>query len=144
MPDIYHNIPINSDPEWVFACVSTPDGLSRWWSIGGTGLAGVGNEFEFDFGPEYQWKAVVEKFEPKELFSIRMTDADPDWIGTVITFELEESESGTMLKFEHVGWPEDNPHYRTSSYCWAMYLRCMKNYLEKGVELPYEQRFAGE
>lgn len=36
------------------------------------------------------------------------------------------------MKFHHVGWPEANDHYRTSCYCWAMYLRLLKRYVELG------------
>ena len=144
MPDIVHDIPIASDVESVFECVATPEGLSKWWSIGGTGVPGVGSKYSFDFGPEYQWEAVVTEFDANSLFSIKMTMADDDWTDTMVRFELEPSENGTMLRFEHLGWPQDNAHFRTSSYCWAMYLRCMKNFLEKGVVLPYEKRFAGE
>ncbi|NNE66928.1 MAG: SRPBCC domain-containing protein [Pyrinomonadaceae bacterium] len=144
MPDIVHDIPISSDIESSFECVATSEGLSKWWSIGGTGQPGVGNTFTFDFGPEYQWEAIVREFELNSVFSIQMTVADDDWTGTTVRFVLEPRDEGIMLRFEHRGWPHDNEHYRTSSYCWAMYLRCMKNYLEKGVFLPYEKRFTGE
>jgi hypothetical protein len=31
-------------------------------------------------------------------------------------------------------------HYRTSSFCWAMYLRLLKRYVEHGEVVPYEKR----
>jgi hypothetical protein len=42
--------------------------------------------------------------------------------------------------FAHRGWPEANDHYRTSSFCWAMYLRLMKRHLETGEQVPYAIR----
>jgi len=40
----------------------------------------------------------------------------------------------------HTGWPEDNKHWRISCYCWAMYLRLLRRYLEYGEIVPYERR----
>ena len=42
--------------------------------------------------------------------------------------------------FSHTGWPSANEHFRVSSYCWAMYLRVLRRYLEHGEVVPYEQR----
>jgi hypothetical protein len=30
--------------------------------------------------------------------------------------------------------------FRRSSYCWAMYLRILRRYLEHGETVPYERR----
>jgi hypothetical protein len=38
------------------------------------------------------------------------------------------------------GWPVDNEHWRISCYCWAMYLRLLRRYLEHGEIVPYERR----
>lgn len=143
MPDIYHDVPITGSLTEVFYGVSTTEGLSKWWSKGGSGEAGVGQEMNFDFGPGYQWKAVVEEFEPNRSFVLRMTECDRDWEGTTISFKLEEQADGSVLRFEHLGWPDDNSHYRSSSYCWAMYLRCLKMYIEDGTEIDYSGRLVG-
>ncbi len=46
----------------------------------------------------------------------------------------------TQVRFYHRGWPVETEHYRISCYCWAMYLRVMKRYLEHGEIVPYERR----
>ena len=143
MPDIYHDVPIGGTVEDVFKGVSASEGLSKWWSKAGSGEAGPEKEMSFDFGPGYHWKAVVEEFVPKKKIVFRMTKSDDDWNGTRIKFDIEEMGSGSLLRFEHLGWPDDNSHYRTSSYCWAMYLRCLKMYIEDGTELDYSRRFEG-
>ena len=38
------------------------------------------------------------------------------------------------------GWPSANEHCRISSYCWAMYLRILRRFLEHGEVVPYEAR----
>ena len=143
MVDIFHDLPVNGRAADVFAAVSTPEGLSRWWSRECSGTPAVGEFYEFDFGPDYQWTAKVIALRPDDRFMIKMRDSDPDWEGTEIGFELEPLDSGTTLRFSHTGWPEDNAHFRTSSYCWAMYLRCLKLWIEDGIEISYDKRFDG-
>lgn len=143
MPDIIHALPIKAAPHEVFAAVSTPRGLDAWWSIESKGEPEVGNEYELDFGPGYLWRCVVKNCVPPHDFEIEMTESDDDWTGTTIRFHMDETDSGTLLRFAHLGWPLQNDHYQTSSYCWAMYLRCLKRYIEHGVILPYQDRFHG-
>ncbi len=38
------------------------------------------------------------------------------------------------------GWHGSNEHYKTSTYCWAMYLRLMKRFVEHGDVVAYEKR----
>ncbi|MEQ8573885.1 MAG: SRPBCC domain-containing protein, partial [Fulvivirga sp.] len=73
-------------------------------------------------------------------FHIKMTDADEDWNPTSFGFDLTELEGGVDVKFWHVGWPECNHHFRRSSYCWAILLQGLKNYIEKGIIIPFEER----
>jgi len=46
----------------------------------------------------------------------------------------------TQVHFHHTGWPDADDHYRVSCYCWAMYLRLLKRYLEHDEVVPYEDR----
>ncbi len=57
---------------------------------------------------------------------------------------LEHEQRGevTQVRFEHTGWPVANDHYRISNYCWAMYLRLLKRYVEAGEVVPYEKRLS--
>ena len=69
-----------------------------------------------------------------------LTKADDDWKGTRVGFHLAAIEGGTQVRFHHTGWPRLNEHYRISCYCWAMYLRILKRYVEHGEAVPYDQR----
>jgi hypothetical protein len=73
-------------------------------------------------------------------FELDMTRASPDWLGTKVGFRLTPSEDGTAVQFYHSGWRQANEHMRTSSFCWAMYLRILKRFLEHGEIVPYERR----
>ncbi|REJ76150.1 MAG: hypothetical protein DWQ47_11070 [Acidobacteria bacterium] len=73
----------------------------------------------------------------------------PDWDNSRVRFELTEkaleegsssSVSVTDVLFSHTGWPEGNDHYRISCFCWAMYLRLMKKWVEDGTMVAYAKR----
>jgi uncharacterized protein YndB with AHSA1/START domain len=138
--DILQDFPIRTSPERVFAAISEPALLDAWWTLHSTGHPAVGTIYALDFGPRYQWRAVVEKAVPGVAFELRLTDADADWLGTRVGFELSPAESGTHVRFYHRGWADTGAHYRTSSHCWAMYLRILRRHLEHGESVPYDAR----
>ena len=100
----------------------------------------AGHEYTLWFGPDYDWRARVSRCVPPSEFEFELTEAHEDWLGTRIGFHLKATEKGTEVRFHHTGWPIDNEHYRTSCYCWAMYLRLMKRYVEFGEIVPYKDR----
>ena len=55
-------------------------------------------------------------------------------------FHLDNHDRMTLVSFHHLNWPEASDHYRTSCFCWAMYLRLLKRYVEVGEVVPYEQQ----
>lgn len=140
MPDIVHDFPIQAAPRRVFEAVSAPAGLDQWWTKRSAGAPAVGAEYDLGFGPGYDWRATVTRSVPDEEFELTLVRADDDWIGTRVGFRLEAREPGTWVRFMHSGWPGDNEHYRISCYCWAMYLRILRRYLEHGETVPYERR----
>ena len=142
MPEILHDFPINVAPDRVFRAVSTPAGLDTWWTLTSSGQAADGTEYQLGFGPEYQWRAVVSRCLIDREFELTMGQSDADWQGTRVRFELAATASGTQVRFCHTGWPAVNDHYRTSCYCWAMYLRILTRNLEHGETVPYEKRLA--
>jgi hypothetical protein len=57
-----------------------------------------------------------------------------------VGIEVQRSPQGPS-RFRVVAQPpEPNHHFRTSSYCWAMYLRLLKQNLEAGLFVVYEKR----
>jgi hypothetical protein len=73
-------------------------------------------------------------------FELQIARADVDWMGTRVGFHLQEKNGNTNVYFYHIGWPTQNEHWRISCYCWAMYLRIMRRYVEHGEFVPYEKR----
>ncbi len=78
----------------------------------------------------------------QERFEFTMHESDDDWKHTKVGFVLANKNSITQGAFHHTSGPPDNPHYKISSYCWAMYLRILKRYIEFGEKIPYEKRLS--
>ena len=140
MPDIYSDFPIRVPAADVFRVVSTAAGLDQWWTKRATGTPTVGAEYELWFGPEYDWRARVTACAAPRQFEIEFTRAGADWLGTRVGFDITGQGTTSQVRFHHTGWPQSNEHYRVSCYCWPMYLRILRRYLEHGETVPYEQR----
>lgn len=140
MPDILHDFFIAGEPSKVYDAIAQPAGINSWWSETCSGKPKVGETYDFGFGPEYQWQAVVSKCDAGREFEFRMTKSDDDWRNSKLTFIVKQANGGTQVNFAHTNWPEANEHFRISSYCWAMYLRHLKMYVEKGAVVPYKDR----
>lgn len=140
MADIFHHFPIKAARQKVFQAIATPAGLSAWWAKSAAGEPVAGAEYELWFGEGYDWRAVVSRSVPDAEFEFRITSAPADWRETRVGFQLDEQADVTQLRFHHTGWPEANEHFRVSCYCWAMYLRLLKRYVEQGEVVPYEDR----
>ena len=140
MADILQDFPIQVPAHRVFDGVSQPALLDQWWTLRSSGQPSVGSAYELDFGPNYLWHAVVTVALPGAAFELRLTDADRDWNNTFVGFDFSGSETSTLVRFHHRGWPEPNAHFRTSCHCWALYLRILRRHLETGEVVPYDRR----
>ena len=142
MADIFQTFTIKAPPQKVFEGISTSEGLDQWWTKNSEADQRIDGKYLLDFGPGYTWKAAVSKYDPNREFELLMTDADADWDGSKVGFFIEDKNGSSEVNFYHTGWPENNKHYKISTYCWAMYLRILKRYMEFGEKVPYEKRLS--
>ena len=137
---IYHDFMIKAPIEKAFRGISEPSDLINWWPLRCEGEAKLGAEYNFYFSEKYDWLGKVIKFANNSSFFIKMTRSGEDWEDTTFGFELKQEPSFVQIQFVHTGWPSCNSHFRTSSYCWAILLNGLKNYVEKGVIIPFSDR----
>jgi uncharacterized protein YndB with AHSA1/START domain len=140
MPDIQHSFSVRGDAEQVFRAFASPEGLNAWWTLTCEGSPALGAVYQLGFGPEYQWKAEVIRFDQPRAITWRITQADADWTGTEVGAELSTHGDRVQVEFCHTGWPSANAHFRISSFCWATYLRLLRRYVEFGEIVPYPER----
>lgn len=138
--NVYHNFLIQASAEKVFNAVSQPEHLDNWWTYKSSGEPKIDSEYNLNFTEAYDWYCKVTKITPNQSIYFKMTKSDTDWNPTTFGFDLEEKNGGTYVRFSHIDWPEDNDHYKHSSFCWAMLLNGLKKYLEKGEVIPFENR----
>ncbi len=138
--NIYHNLLIIASPKEVFDAVSQPKHLDNWWTLKSSGKPELNATYNLNFTDDYNWFCKVLKVENNESFYLKMTKSDDDWYSTSFGFDLEKKDGGTLVKFSHVNWQKDNDHFKHSSFCWAMLLNGLKNYLEKGIIIPFKER----
>lgn len=137
---IYHDLGINAPLKKVYEAITNPKHLVNWWPLKCEGKPMEGVVYNFFFAPEYDWYGEVIKAETDKAFHIKMTKSDPDWDPTSFGFDLQVNNSAVQVHFWHIGWPACNAHFRRSSFCWAMLLNGLKNYVEKGIVVPFEER----
>lgn len=138
--NIYHDLVIKASLQKVFDAVSNPEHLNNWWTKECSGSPELGSEYNFHFYEKYNWFGKVITFQPNHAFYIKMIKADEDWEQTTFGFNLERTDNGTQVRFFHINWTECNHRFRHSSFCWALLLKNLKNYVEKGIIIPFEER----
>ena len=137
---IYFNLLIKKDKASVYQAVSEPEHLINWWPLKCSGIPKEGEVYNFNFTDEYDWYAEVSYVKPREHIHYKMTKSSADWNPTTFGFDLTARENGVELHFFHKDWPECNREFKHSSFCWAMLLKGLKDYLEKGIIIPFEDR----
>lgn len=137
---IHHMFVIKAEPDAVFDAISKPELLVQWWPLKCSGKPEIGSIYNFNFTDTYDWFGRVDICKPNESFFICMTKSDADWHDTIFGFELEKTTAGVNVTFSHDGWAQCNDHFKSTSFCWAILLNGLKNYVEKGIVIPFEQR----
>lgn len=138
---IYHDLVINTNASTVFDAVSKPSKLINWWPLTCSGEEKLNAKYNLNFTDTYNWFGKVICYKPNTAFHIQMTIASQDWDATSFGFDIEEiSNDKVQLHFWHKNWQDCNAEFKQSSFCWALLLNGLKNYVEKGIVIPFEER----
>ncbi|NND73049.1 MAG: SRPBCC domain-containing protein [Rhodothermales bacterium] len=140
MPDIAHDLEILAPVDTVYDAITSAEVMAEWWTLASAGSPIADSIYRLDFGPGYVWEGRVIHADAPVRFGLEMISASDDWMGTHIYFELEDRDYCTVVQFRHAGWVSETSHFRTSSFCWAMYLRIFKQFVESGKRVAYEDR----
>lgn len=89
----------------VWAALTTPELLARWWAPGDIAPT-VGHRFVMDMGAWGQQQCEVLDVKPGELIKFLFSEGQLD---TTVTWRLEAVEDGTVLHLEHAGFNLDTP-----------------------------------
>jgi len=142
MTAIRHALPIRASADEVYRAVTDPAGLAGWWTADLEAATDVGGVSTFRFRSGAFNRMRVAGLSPPRRVEWECVDGASEWIGTRVSFELRECESGTNLLFEHGGWREATPYMAECSFHWALYLASLRAYCEEGRGRPDEGRKA--
>lgn len=138
--NIYFDLYINAPLQKVYEAFTLPIHLDNWWTLKSSGTPIINETYNLNFTDKYDWYAKVIKVEANKYFYLKMTISDNDWNPTTFGITLEPHQEQTLMKFSHTNWPELNHHYRFSAFCWSQLLQGLKQYVEKGIVVPFEER----
>jgi len=116
----------------------TREGLKSWWTS------------DVEIRPEVGSKAVFGFFNRETVFTMSIDKITADriewtcvagpeeWIGTKLTFELEDIDSGLIkLKFTHSHWKIDDGAFPLCNTTWGHLMVLLKQYCEGMNPGPY-------
>ena len=137
MPDILHKVGVrSSSPKDVYNALTTVEGLSRWWTTATEGESKIGDVLKFRFGNGGFDMKVLELY-PARRVLWQVVDGPDEWIGTKISFDLEQRGDWTIVLFKHAGWTEAVEFMHHCSTKWAIFLLSLKALLETGKGAPW-------
>ncbi len=97
-------------PSKVWAALTTPALLAKWWAAGDVQPI-VGHRFVLDMGAWGQQPCEVLAVEYEHLLSYSFA---PGTLNTTITWQLEAQGEGTLLSLEHNGFDLESPLGKTA------------------------------
>ena len=136
MVDILHKVGIKlSSTSKVYKALTTLDGLSGWWTEDTQGQGKVGGVIEFRFGAGGIDMKVLELV-PDRRVLWEVVAGPTEWMGTTVSFDLQQEGDWTLVRFKHQGWkePVDFMHHCTTK--WGVFLLSLKALLESGKGSP--------
>jgi uncharacterized protein YndB with AHSA1/START domain len=138
MPDILHRIGVkSSSPAAVYRALATTEGLSAWWTNDTEGDSRPGGLIRFRFGPPGGFDMKVLDLQDGRRVLWEVVDGPQEWIGTRVSFELQEDGDYTIVLFRHQGWQEAGVLMHHCSTKWATFLMSLKSLLETGAGAPH-------
>lgn len=139
-PSIEAEVDIAAPPHRVWAALTSPDEINRWFTdrcefearLNGRVLYAWwrSEEGRPDYvGASRQGAAVearIDAWEPRRSFTVK----PGTWWPGRVTFRLEERLAGTHLTLGHEGWPTKDAWYRSHDDGWKNVLDTLRHYLE--------------
>jgi len=135
MADIRHNVVIKVTPEKVYKAVTTQEGIEKWWCKNTTAKPEVRFVNIFIFG-KFRNEMQVTKLDPNKRVEWKCINSIEEWIDTEISFDMEELNGNTILRFTHRGWKAVTDTFAGCNYDWAIFLKSLKSFCETGTGTP--------
>ncbi|MGC5163091.1 SRPBCC family protein [Rhodococcus sp. DT1] len=136
MVDILHRVGIEAPVAQVYAALTTAERLAGWWTTDTRGDGDdVGGTLRFRFGAGGFDMKVLE-LDPDTRVLWEVIDGPEEWIGTHVSWDLEQVGDYTIVLFGHRGWKEPVEFMHHCNTKWALFLMSLKSLIETGTGTP--------
>lgn len=116
----------------VFKSISTIEGLMKWWTTETRGRSSPGEVIHFRFGKAGGPDMKVIDFKPGESIEWDCVASPHGWTGHTFTFELDDNDGKTRVRFTHDGWAENDDFYAICTFSWARYMESLRQLCQTG------------
>jgi uncharacterized protein YndB with AHSA1/START domain len=116
MADIQHSIHIAATPAHVYPLLATAKGLSQWWAADVAETAGAVELAFFNRTTVYRLRLETDR---PGSHAEWVCETGAEWQGTHIVFRLEPAQTGTLLRFTHVGWRAPSDYFISCNTTWG-------------------------
>lgn len=144
---IHAAMDVHATPARVWAAITSPDEINRWFTARCEFEARVGGRVLYWWSseqparPDYvapsrfgtAAEVRIESWEPPRSFRVRALN---HWPGTV-EFRIDPTPGGSRVAVEHEGFPQRDDWHKGHVEGWKYHLDLLKHYLEK-PETEYE------
>lgn len=140
MANIEHVQYLKAPISKVYEALATEKGLAAVWTDALAYRPELGAINEFRFGDEKPDRMKITELVENERQVWHCIDSDPQWIGTEISFDLEQRKGKVAVTLRQMKWREVTEFYRSCNYNWGIFLLSLKQYCEDGKGMPYQDR----
>jgi uncharacterized protein YndB with AHSA1/START domain len=158
MPNIHHELLIGAAIGTVYRAITSPEGLSAWWTPDAQAVPELNSIARFPFGPAYFKEMKITELEPPIGVNWICIKGAEEWVGTTLSFKLEHGDRGALLSYHpelqdqirqvgnreqtllilhHDDWKSYSPMFAECSYTWGQFLRSLKLLCETGKGRPW-------
>lgn len=128
---IKHLLHINASLSDVFSAITDAGKLSQWYTSDVEDNVKTDGSFTFKWGTMFI-TTKVEVSAEKNKISWDCIDTNLPAMGHMMSFELDENEGKTRLRYTHTGFDDDGDFYSNQNFSTAKYMESLRQFCQTG------------
>jgi uncharacterized protein YndB with AHSA1/START domain len=140
MAEMHHLMQIDGvDAAAAYTALTTQDGITGWWtSRAAVSGSEVGDRLSMSFpDAPVTWDMTVATADRPARVEWDCTGGPPGWLGTRVTWAIEPTDTGVVVRLDHTRFAEVDDMFRIVTVGWAQMLRSLRDHLASGVRKPF-------
>ena len=129
---IHHLLHINAPKEKVFTALTNIEELKVWYTTEVEGSSALNKIIKFKFG-SIDFHTKVTELINNEKIVMECVDTSLPVIGQRISYELDQNEEKTRVRFSQDGFNELDDFYANMNFSASKYLESLRQYCQNGT-----------